>query len=149
MNNLFQQEVAVDIQRRIDKLSPQTKGLWGKMSVAQMVAHCQVPLQVALGRKELKRGLFGVLFGKIAKKQMLKETPFKKNLPTDPSFIIRYQPDFNHEKQQLVLLVQSFATANIGEIEARPHPFFGKMTEDEWGRLMWKHLDHHLQQFGV
>ena len=29
------------------------------------------------------------------------------------------------------------------------HPKFGPLTQSEWGRLAWKHRDHHLRQFGV
>ncbi len=30
-----------------------------------------------------------------------------------------------------------------------PHPFFGNLNSEEWDTLNWKHLDHHLRQFGV
>ncbi|MBL0146112.1 MAG: DUF1569 domain-containing protein [Chitinophagaceae bacterium] len=45
--------------------------------------------------------------------------------------------------------VTNFQAANPSEIEKKVHPFFGKFTGDQWGKFMYKHLDHHLQQFGV
>lgn len=148
MQSLFDASVADKILDRIEKLQPGTQPLWGKMTVSKMLAHCQVPLRVALGEKKLKRTLLGVLFGKIAKKQILKHEPMKKNLPTDPNFVIKNDPDFTSEKHKLESLIRRFTASDVKTIVDRPHPFFGKMTAEEWGWLQYKHLDHHLRQFG-
>jgi Protein of unknown function (DUF1569) len=149
MYSLLQPGVPSDIINRLAQLSPDAKPQWGKMNVSQMLAHCQVPLQVALGEKQLKRSFIGMLFGGVAKKQMLQETPVKKNLPTDPGFIIKNERDFTSERKQLQVLLQRFAREGAGIVVAQQHPFFGKITVEEWGFLSWKHIDHHLRQFGV
>ena len=149
MENLFDAASATKILNRLDRLPPDATQRWGKMNVAQMLAHCQAPLKVALGELQLNHSLFGKLFGGIAKKQMLKPGPFKQNLPTAPQFKVIDQRNFESEKVALKLLIQRFATADVNSIVARKHPFFGSMTSDEWGILQWKHLDHHLTQFGV
>ena len=149
MENLFQSAVAEKISERMEKLQPETKPLWGKMNVSQMLAHCKVPLEVSLGQKQLKQTLLGILFGKMVKKQMLKPEPMKKNLPTVPDFVVKYSPDFYLEKQQLEVLIRKFVATNPDEIVARPHPFFGKMTKEQLGLFVYKHADHHLRQFGV
>ncbi len=149
MKNLFDTVAASEILNRLEKLYPDTQPLWGKMKISQMLAHCQVPLQVALGEKQLKRNLISILFGGIARRQLTKETIFKKNLPTAPQFIIKDERQFDNEKQQLQSLIQQFSIADANEIAGRSHPFFGKMTKEEWGILQWKHLDHHFRQFGV
>src|SRR4051794_38285704 len=149
MESLFQSTVADEILNRLEKLQAGTKPLWGKMNVSQMLAHCKMPLEVALGKKESKKSLMGVIFGKIGKRQMLKPEPFKKNLPTDSRFIIKYTPDFSKEKQELISLIKQFSLADSNEIAARAHPFFGKKNAEEWGWLQYKHLDHHLRQFGL
>ncbi|CAN5306049.1 hypothetical protein BH11BAC6_BH11BAC6_13970 [soil metagenome] len=149
MQNLFNREDANGIVLRLTNLTPETKAVWGKMNVAQMLAHSQAPLEVALGNKTLKHSFIGFLFGKMAKKQMLAEGPFKRNLPTDKSFLVKDERVFYDEQQKLVALVKKFTETDPVKIAARAHPFFGKMTEDEWGVLQWKHLDHHLIQFGA
>ena len=149
MENIFEPAVSAAILQRLEKLPPGAPAQWGKMTVAQMLAHCQRPLQVALGEKELKQSLIGFLFGKMAKKQLLKDTPFKKNLPTDASFIVKDEPNFEHEKQLLQSLILRFGSANKVLLAQKKHPFFGYMTAEEWGRLVWKHMDHHLLQFGA
>jgi hypothetical protein len=149
MKSLFEISAASEILNRLKPLQPGTKPLWGKMNVSQMIVHCEVPLEAALGDKQLKRTFIGFLFGKIGKRQVLKDEPFKKNLPTDPRFVVKNTPDFFSEKLKLESLINRFASAKSEAIAARPHPFFGKMTADEWGWLMYKHLDHHLTQFGL
>ena len=149
MKNLFDQEASTEILSRLEKLQPDAKASWGKMSVSQMVAHCIVPIQVALGERVPKRTFMGLIFGKMAKRMVLKDEPFKQGLPTDPSFVIKDQPDFNAKKQELKTNIEKLLTTDKNAMTARAHPFFGKMTADEWGFLGYKHLDHHLRQFGV
>jgi hypothetical protein len=149
MESLFNKDTANGILERLEKLQPDSKPLWGKMSVSQMIAHCEAPLNVALGITPLKQSFLGLLFGRIAKRQLLKPEPFKKSLPTAPEFVIKSMPDFTTEKENLKSLIKCFAATEPTTVSSRAHPFFGKMTSDEWGFLQWKHLDHHLRQFGV
>lgn len=119
------------------------------MNVAQMLSHLQVPMEVAVGRRKLKRTLIGMLFGKIAKKKMAGAEPFSKNLPTDKNFLITDDKNFEAERDKVISLVKAFAEKGPAVLNGDPHPFFGKMSEGEWDTLSWKHLDHHLRQFGV
>lgn len=149
MKDLFDPEAAADIYGRIENLTPEAKALWGKMNVAQMLSHIQVPIEVALGDKKLKRTLIGLLFGRIAKKKLFDEKPFPQNLPTDASFLRKGDHDFDIEKQRVSSLLNRFVSGGHAGLSHLPHPFFGKMTPTEWGTSMHKHLDHHLRQFGV
>jgi len=148
MQNLFHAGVSDGIIDRLSRLQPSSVALWGKMNVGQMLSHCQAPLQVALGERQLKQSFVGFLFGRIAIKQFMKDSAFKKNLPTDKSFIRKTEHDFYQEREKLQLLIQKFTKSNSQIMASTIHPFFGKMTVEEWGKLTWKHLDHHLKQFG-
>jgi hypothetical protein len=90
-----------------------------------------------------------LLFGKLAKKSVVGEKPFKRNLPTAPSFIVKGEKNFEEEKAKLLELVNTFASGGEKGLTKDPHPFFGAMTPREWDTSQWKHLDHHLRQFGV
>lgn len=89
MENIFDKEQNLKLQERLQKLNPESKPLWGKMNVCQMVKHCQKPLEVAEGKIKLKKSLLGLLFGKIAKKNFLKPGELRKNMPTVPSLKFR------------------------------------------------------------
>jgi Protein of unknown function (DUF1569) len=147
VKNLFDPAVKQDIINRINKLAPDSKAQWGKMNVSQMLAHLQVPIGVAEGTHHLKRSFIGFLFGRMAKPILYNDKPFKRNLPTDKSFIMTGSgKEFETEKKKLLEMINSFTEANMVDT---PHPFFGKMTKEQWSIGTWKHLDHHLQQFGV
>ena len=133
---------------RVRSLDADRKPLWGKMTAAQMLAHCQVALKLASGELRLKRAFIGVLFGRIAKKQLLAPEDFGRNLPTAPEFRITDARDFAREKQQLIEAIERFAAAGPAGLTKEPHPFFGALTQAETEALIWKHLDHHLRQFG-
>jgi hypothetical protein len=147
--SLFDKKENQQILDRINRLTPKSTALWGKMNATQMLAHCQVAPLVAFGEKKLKRGIVGFLFGRLAKKSLLKSEPFGKNLPTGPDFIIKQTLDFEEERLKLILLVKRFADFGPDSLSNEPHPFFGKLTKQEWDILNYKHLDHHLRQFGV
>ena len=133
---------------RIEALRADTSPQWGKMTCAQMLAHCQKPIQLAVGELKMKRGLLGRLLGGWAKKKfVVSEAPFKRNSPTDPKFRIQDERDFELEKTGLIELVRRYGEGGV--VTQDPHPFFGPMSAEEWDRLLWKHLDHHMRQFGV
>ena len=146
VKNLFDANVKNEIIGRINALSPQSQAQWGKMNVAQMLAHCQMPLGVATGKHKLKRNFFLSLIGPLFKKQLFNDIPFKKNLPTDKSFIIANPQGVEKEKLLLIDLINNFSETSMS---GEPHPFFGKLSKEEWSKGTWKHLDHHLTQFGV
>ena len=147
VKNLFEPTVKQDIVDRINKLTAESKALWGKMNVGQMLAHCQMPIGVADGTHQLKRTLFGRIVGPMVKSMIYNDKPFKRSSLTDPSFImIANEKDFETEKQKLLKMISNFSeTAIVNET----HTFFGKLTREQWSKGTWKHLDHHLQQFGV
>jgi Leu/Phe-tRNA-protein transferase len=138
-----------EIIRRINQLTPETQAQWGKMNVSQMLYHCTRPLQAATGELKVKRGLVSFLFGKMAKKKFTGEAMFSKSLPTDKRFIAGDTPHFEEEKQRLIAILTRFLQTGKTIISDEPHPFFGKLTADEWDIIQTKHLDHHLNQFGV
>lgn len=144
--NLCKPEIKAALIARINRLHPGSKALWGKMNVEQMMAHCQQQLRVAIGDLKLKQSLIGILFGRLARKKLLEDKPFSKNLPTAPQFIVKSTPEFESAKNNLIGLITRF---DENTITKEPHPFFGKMSEKDWSEGTWKHLDHHLRQFGV
>lgn len=150
MKSLFNKADNQEILNRINKLTPQSQAQWGKMNVSQMLAHCQEPLLVAYGDLKLKRGLMAVLFGSMFKKKLTKdETPFGRNLPTDKAFIVVDKREFEKETNKLISVVKKFEQVGPQGITKDTHPFFGTMTPNEWDIIQWKHLDHHLNQFGA
>ena len=147
MKSLFEASTYTAVLERLDTLSPDSNPQWGKMNVAQMLHHCQKPFEIAVHEKDfgLKPNILIKLF---FKKSLYNDSPFRKNLPTVKSFKIVDERDFNTEKKELKELVNAFYTLREKE-NWKPHPVFGSFTTEQWGKLQYKHLDHHLRQFGV
>lgn len=150
MESLFDPHGNQKILDRIDQLTPIKLSEWGVMTVAQMMEHCQMPLKVVYGTKQLKVSwLMKFCFGRSAKKMFTGEKKFGKGLPTAKEFKITYHPNFDEAKAGLKELVAKFTREGRAGIMVTEHPLFGKMTYEEIDHAQWKHLDHHLRQFGV
>ena len=149
MLSLFDKNTYTDTINRLNALSPDAKALWGKMNVAQMLAHCKEAFKIPLSDIKPPRMLAGIIFSWMFKSKLYNDKPWGKNLPTSPDFKIKGERDFYIEKLKLSELIAKFYSAGPGGVGKFPHPFFGKFTPEQWGKSMYKHLDHHLKQFGV
>lgn len=149
MKNFYDPAVKRHFLQRIDQLHPNSAAQWGKMDVAQMMAHCSAALETAVGDRMVKPNLFERLFGRFFRGMLTSEKPFDKNLPTTPDFKMVDARQFDAEKIRLTQLVSRFSDGGEAGATVRQHPFFGTMNPQNWSNLMYKHLDHHLQQFGV
>jgi len=148
MNTLFNTADYTAMVTRVEKLPHNAERLWGKMDSAQMLAHCNEAMKSAVGELKLKRVFIGRLLGKWALKQFIGEKAISKNNPTAKEFRVADKRDFEKEKKELLSYMKRFHEAGEKGATTEPHGFFGKMTQAEWGILQWKHIDHHLRQFG-
>lgn len=148
--NIFEKEVTVTIISRIEKLSPETPALWGKMDVAQMLAHCNVSYDLIYTNKYPKPGfLMKLILKAFVKDKVVNEKTYTKNLATGPQFRIADSRRFEEEKQKLIdnlIKTQSFGSQWFDGKESHS---FGRLTATEWNNMLYKHLDHHLRQFGA
>ena len=149
MEDLFQPETVNKVILRIDSLHPNSARLWGKMNAAQMMAHCAATIDMASGQLNLPRIFIGRLLGPFVRPIFTNEKPFSKNGPTDKKLVVADQRDFAREQEQLKRKLRQFQEGGEARCTIHPHPFFGELTPREWSRGMYKHLDHHLRQFGA
>ncbi len=150
MKNLFDAAIVDEIEERISQLRPDSARLWGTMNPAQALAHCSGGLEWAVGDKIPPRMFVGRLMGRIVKRLALgNEEPMRRNSPTSKDLVIADDRDFAAERQRSLELLQRFTTGGPAGCTKHPHSFFGPLTPGEWAELMYKHLDHHLRQFGV
>lgn len=148
--NLFDPKEFQETVDRINQLTPETEHLWGKMGVAQMLAHCNVAYELVYTDKHPKpKGLKKFLIRLFAKKIVVGPKTYKKNSPTSPSFIIKEPKDFEAEKNRLIDHLVKTQKLGAAYFDAKESHSFGKLTQNEWNTLFSKHLDHHLRQFGV
>ncbi|HEY6136478.1 MAG TPA: DUF1569 domain-containing protein [Thermoanaerobaculia bacterium] len=148
MKTLFDATDRESLVARIKALDPAAARQWGKMDPAQMLCHCGRALETATGDRPMKQKFIGKILAPLVRKSVLGEKPFGKNSPTDPTFVVADTRDFAAEKARLLALIDRFAQRGTAEVGKETHAFFGKLSGDQWGELMYKHIDHHLRQFG-
>jgi len=150
MKDIFNPQTIQEFQARIEKLTPNSQGQWGKMNVYQMLKHCVGNEQLLLGQRHFKRIFLGRLFGKMALKSNIKDdSPMSKNSMTHPDLVIKGNGDMEQEKQAWINLLHEYPARKTSDYNNFIHPFFGKMSSEQVSRFAYKHIDHHLRQFGV
>ena len=150
MKNILNEPEYKTIRQRIENLKPDAQRQWGKMDVAQMLAHCNAAIEIAAGITPYKNesNFLTRTLLKWVIMSSVKKGSFGKNVPTSKSIKITHAVDFDKEKQQLLNNVDVFykkgSAGSLGK-----HPAFGDFSNEQWGSLQGVHLDHHLSQFSA
>lgn len=150
MKSVFEEEVSIELVNRINNLQSDTKRVWGSMSVDQMLAHCCVTYEMLFEDKHSKPNAFMKLILKLFVKEfVVGDKPYPRNGKTAPQFIIKEAKNFEEEKERLIAFILRTQKLGADHFEGKESHSFGKLTTRQWNNMFYKHLDHHLAQFGV
>ena len=151
MQNVFDAQDAQEYINRINNLTPETQRKWGKMSVDQVLAHLNVAYDLTFTLEKFPKPSFiaKFLLSRFVKPKITNEIPYKQSLPTSPAFIIADERNFEEEKAKLIGNIQRVQQLGREAFEGKENINFGKMTAQGWNNMFAKHLNHHLDQFGV
>ena len=150
MKSIFEQSAKNELKDRLENLSENANANWGKMNVEQMLVHCSKPIELALGDIEvekpnwLKRKIF-----RLIAPTLYNDKPWRQGLPTAKEFVITSTANFNSEREKLKTKIEQISQSKENFEPNKEHPYFGTFTAQQWGQMQYKHLDHHLKQFGV
>jgi hypothetical protein len=150
IKNIFDPAVVAEVIGRINSLTPATHPQWGKMTVDQMLAHLNV-MYVMVYEKTIPRpnAFMRLILKAFVKNAVVGPKPYPRSTPTAPAFRMTGTKDFDAEKSRLIAYIQRVAGEGQSKFEGRESHSFGPLTAAEWNVLFYKHLDHHLTQFGV
>lgn len=143
---MLNQQDYKSVGERLARIRPDSKPTWGKMNSAQMMWHCAVAVETALGEKSATANAPFFLKWPPLRWLIIYKFPFPKNSPTAPEFVAPSDVDFSKAKADLLGALDRFHR-RTGEFT--PSPAFGTMSRDDHGALTYKHMDHHLRQFAV
>ena len=151
MEDVFSTKDAQNYIDRINNLTPETQRKWGKMTVDQVLAHMNVPYSFIFEpEKQKKPGMIAkFLLKNFVKPKVVNNIPYKQSIPTSPVFIISDARNFEEEKKKLIGNIQRVQQLGREAFEGKENSSFGILTAQEWNNMLAKHLNHHLQQFGV
>jgi hypothetical protein len=146
MRSLGNEQDRSALLRRLRYLRPDAQPRWGQLDATRMLAHVGDSVAVALG--DLPGGEMGPrVFRHFPLKHLvIYVVPFPKDARSPKEFLVTQPEDFEAERQRLIGLMERAAAAQIEP--GTGHPLLGPLTVRQWWALGWKHLDHHLRQFG-
>jgi hypothetical protein len=154
MQNIYDRSVCDAHIARLHKLSPATRPLWGKMNAAQMVAHLNKAYEIVCDPQygathKRPPGPVRFLLKSFLKPIVVGPKPYKKNSGTAPDFVVKDDRVLEVERKRLIAHIDQVQAWGAAHFEGKDNHSFGVMTAQEWNNLFAKHLEHHLQQFGV
>ena len=135
------------LQDRLARLKPDAQRRWGSMTAPQTVAHLADAARMALGELPCRTKRLPIRYFPL-KQLIVYWLPFPKGAPTAPELVSRGPLPWGTEVAELNALVERLG----GEPADRAwpeHPAFGRLSRRAWGVLIYRHMDHHLRQFGV
>jgi len=150
MKNMFDSADVAEVIERINSLSAHSQRKWGTMNAGQMLAHCNVTYEMIYDEVHAKpNALLRFILKTFVKPKVVGETPYKQNSPTAPQFKVSPDKDFSIEKERLIHYIQRTLELGTTVFEGKESLSFGRLTAKEWNNMFYKHLDHHLKQFGA
>lgn len=150
MKNIFDKHTTEEVVNRINKLTPETKANWGVMRVDQMLAHCNITYELVYDTKHAKpKGFKKFLLTSFVKGLVVNDKPYKKSSRTAPEFLITDNRNFEAEKKRLIDHLHKTQQLGEAHFDGKESHSFGNLNKGEWNNMFYKHLDHHLTQFGV
>lgn len=136
--------------RRIESLTPETPALWGRMCADEMLAHVVAGMRMAYGEFETKQYLTPFRYWPL-KYLFIYAVPFPRGARAPRELVTRNRvaPEWDANMTRLRELITRFPEHARETQEWAVHPIFGTLSGNAWGALGWRHLDHHLRQFGA
>ncbi len=150
MESIWKHGVIEGLKERLDQLTPDSQPLWGKMDVAQMLAHLNVAYECDLEDIHPRPNAFVRFMLKLmVKGVVVSDKPYKKNGQTASHFKIADPKVFADEKKRLINYMDKVHALGADHYDMKESHSLGKLTIQEWSNSYHKHMDHHFRQFGV
>ena|SRR5215213_6043692 len=148
MRTMWETQRQQEIRNRVARLRPDARGAWGKLSAPAMVCHLADSLKMALGEVAVAPKHLPIRYAPL-KQLIIYVAPFPKSAPTAPELLARSPAAWQTDVDELQALVDRFAARGRDTSAWPEHPAFGRMSHRAWGVLVYRHMDHHLRQFGA
>lgn len=152
MSNVFDDAAARSLEARIRRLRPDSPRQWGTMTPHQAMVHLIDSFRIGFGEQEVTVPPLGPLKYVVRFVAFTLPVPMPRGVKTAPELDQvkgsgGSEPgDFEEDRAELVALLKRYV-ATDGDLPE--HPVWGRMSRGMAGRYAWRHMDHHLRQFGV
>ena len=147
MHSLRNETIRNGLIQRLQHLTPETKPQWGKLDAPRLLCHLADTLAMSIGDLPTKSKNTKAFHRFPLKHLIIYVLPFPKGVNTAPELLSSSPIDFESDRSRVVNLICRLAATP--DANGPEHPFFGPLTNKEWNALQWKHINHHLKQFGL
>ena len=148
MRSILNESDRAAICGRVRLLSASSNARWGRMSVTGMLQHLRLSARMAVGELTVASANKRVFQVFPLKHLILYVFPFPKGAPTAPELYPGAAASFDEERAVVLALLERIG-AGPQDGAGPAHPLFGPLSWREWGAATYKHVDHHLKQFGA
>ncbi|HJR41244.1 MAG TPA: DUF1569 domain-containing protein [Gemmatimonadaceae bacterium] len=148
MRSLWQEPARRELLTRLEKLTPTTRGAWGRMTAPEMICHINESIRMCFGDIETKAKRVPWRHPPL-KQLVMYWLPWPKGVPTAPELLARVPTSWDTDVAECRALIERFGTETRKRDVWPRHPAFGSMTAEQWGRLTYRHMDHHWTQFNI
>ncbi len=147
MKSIWQEDARRELNDRVGALAWDRRAEWGRFTAPKMVCHLAESLKMAIGDLKVAPKKSPIRYPPL-KQLIIYVAPFPKGVPTAPELLARAPKDWRSDVQDVQALLARAGSSRT--TDAWPeHPAFGKLSTRAWGVLIYRHMDHHLRQFGV
>lgn len=147
MKSIWNEADAQAIRARVASLRADAPARWGKFTAPQMVCHITDGLKMAMGELHVPPRKMPLRYFPL-KHLVIFVLPFPKGAPTAPELLTRTAAVWGDEVRQLQQALDRLLAQHDRD-DFPEHPAFGTMPRRTLGVLVYRHLDHHLKQFGA
>ena len=148
MGTILNESDLAAICSRMQSLSDSSTARWGRMSLTEMLQHLRLSAQMTVGELTVASSNKRVFQVFPLKHLIMYVLPFPKGAPTAPELLPGTAAALEEERSALLTLLNQIG-AGPREGAAPAHPLFGPLSWREWAAATYKHVDHHLKQFGA
>ena len=147
MKSIWQEEARRELSARVGALAWDRPAAWGKFTAPKMVCHLADSLKMAMGDLPVASKRLPIRYPPL-KQLIIYAAPFPKGAPTAPELLAREPREWANDVADVQALLARAGSARTTDTWPE-HPAFGKLSKRAWGVLIYRHMDHHLKQFGA
>jgi hypothetical protein len=147
MKTLFDQEARGGLMARLERVTAESRPRWGKMNAEQMLAHLVEAMRMGLGEVQTRPKKMVTRFPPF-RQLFVYWLPWPKGAPTARELLPSDRREIDVSRREIARLANAIAD-RVTATEWPDHPVFGKLSRRGWGVVGWRHIDHHLRQFGL
>ena len=147
MKSIWQDQSRCELNDRVGRLAWDRRAQWGKFTAPKMVCHLAESLKMAMGDLNVAPKSSPIRYPPL-KQLIVYLAPFPKGVPTAPELLARDPREWANDVADVQSLLARAGSARTTDSWPE-HPVFGKLSTRAWGVLIYRHMDHHLRQFGA